>query len=250
MRVECEACRELGAASFRIDGDAVRVTCSACRHVMSVPDGSSERVVEEPVAVPSDAPIEALVDAVVEARDGAAALAPCPKCGARCRGEATACPACGLAASRMAAYAEAQDAAAPASVPEVVQAAWARTALDWNDAARHDEFLQLVVTNNSYAWAARRYRTRGRDAVAQRQLGRLRRAAEAALLASATPRPDASTRTSSRVKRRVLALLITTIAAGALYAMAIADSPMPSGTRSLPTRLGSQGHPARPAAGK
>jgi hypothetical protein len=251
VRVECESCRALVVASFAIDGAAVRVTCSVCRHVMNVPGGLSERVVERPVAVPSDAPLEALVDAVVEARDGAAALASCPKCEARYRGEARACPACGLATSRMAAYAEARDAAAvPASVPEVVQAAWARTALDWNDTARHDELLQLVATSNAYAWAAGRYRTRGRDAVAQRQLDRLRRAAEAALLASATPRPDASARTSSRVKRRVLALLITTITAGALYAMGIADSPAPSGARSIPARLVPLGHPARPPTGK
>jgi hypothetical protein len=250
VRVECEACRELTVASFRIEGDAVRVTCSACRHVMSVPGGLSERVVEGPVAVPSDAPIEALVDAVVEARDGAAALAPCPKCGAVHRGEARACPACGLAVARMAAYAEARDAAVPEAVPEAVQAAWARTALDWHDTVRHDELLQLVASNNSYAWAAGRYRTRGRDPVARRQLDRLRRAAEAALLASATPRPDASTRTTSRVKRRVLALLITTITAGALYAMGIADSPAPSGARSIPARLVPPGHPARPPMGK
>jgi len=206
-------------------------------------------VVDGLASAPSDAPVEAVVDAVVEARGGAAALAPCPKCGARCRGEATACPACGLAGSRMAAYAEARDAAVPAAVPEAVQTAWGRTVLDWNAAARHDELLQLVVTNHSYAWAAGRYRTRGRDPVARRQLDRLRRAAEAALLASATPRLDASARTSSRVKRRVLALLITTITAGALYAMGIADSPAPSDARSIPARLPPPGHPARPPTG-
>jgi hypothetical protein len=155
----------------------------------------------------------------------------------------------------MAAYAEARDAAVaapvPEAVPEVVQAAWARAAEDWNDAARHDELLQRVVTNNSYAWAARRYRTRGRDAIAVRQLDRLRRAAEAAFLAGATPRADASTRASSRVRRRVLALLITTIAAGALYAMGIAEQPAPPTARSIPARLSvPPGHPPRPPTGK
>ena len=250
MRVECEACRELTAASFRIDGDAVRVTCSVCGHMMRVPEARGEAVLAAPGAAAIEVSIEASGEMPVEASGPSDPQPSCPKCGLRYRAEATACPACGLAVARMAAYAEARDAAALAPVPEVVQAAWARTALDWNDTARHDELLQLVASNNSYAWAAGRYRMRGRDAVAQRQLERLRRAAEAALLASATPRPDASARTSSRVKRRVLVLLITTITAGALYAMGIADSPAPSGARPVPARLVPPGHLARPPTGK
>jgi ribosomal protein S27E len=225
VRVECESCRELASARFAIDGAAVRVTCSVCGHVMRVPEGPGEAVVDAPgersIDAPGDAP-----GAAPGAAPGGAPL--CPKCGAGLRGEATACPACGLAASRMAAYAEARDAPVSVSVPEAVQAAWARTVQDWNAAARHDELLRLVVNNNSYAWAAGRYRTRGRDAVAVRQLDRLRRAAEAAFLAGATPRTEAPTRKSSRVRRRVLALLITMIAAGALYAMGLAEQPAPS----------------------
>jgi len=235
VRVECEACRELVPASFGIDGADVRVTCSVCGHVMRVPGGPGAAAVEAPIERSGDAPGDASA---------------CPKCGAGLRGEATACPACGLAAARMAAYAGARDAAVAAPVPEVVQAAWARTALDWNTAARHDELLQLVVTHNAYAWAAGRYRTRGRDAVAVRQLDRLRRAAEAAFLAGATPRADASARESSRRRRRVLALLITVIAAGALVAMGIADPPAPSTGRSIPARLSVPGHPDRPPPGK
>lgn len=229
-------------ASFGFDGAAVRVTCSMCGHVMRVPEGQGEAAVAVPVVAAVEAPVEA---------SGPSGRRPsCPKCGTLCRREAMACPACGLAAARMAAYAEARDAAVAAPVPEAVQAAWARTVLDWNAAARHDELLQLVVSNHSYAWAAGRYRTRGRDATAQRQLGRLRRAAEAALLAGATPRRDASARKSSRVRRRVLALVITTITAGALYAIGIADPPAPSSAWSIPARLSSPGHPAHPPTGK
>ena len=255
MRVECEACRGLVEASFRIEGDAVGVTCPACRHVMRVP---------------GDVPPDVMGDA---SGDPAGPAPRCPKCGAACRGEAIACPACGLAVTvnarparragpnlrhgslrldvcRANDAAEARDAAGPGAVPEAVRAAWTRTVEAWSDPARHDELLQLVATHRAYAWAAGRYRARGDDAIARRQLDRLRRAAEAALLAGATPRPDVAARTSSRTRRRLLALVITTIAAGALYAMGIADPPPPSSARPSPARLLPAGHPARPPTGK
>ena len=134
-------------------------------------------------------------------------------------------------------------------VPEVVEAAWARTALDWNDAARHDELLQQVAAHRAYAWAAGRYRARGSDPIAQRQLDRLRRAAEAALLATATPRRDAKVK-SARARRRVLALLITTIAAGAVCAFGLSEQPLPSNAAPHPRRLTPVGHLARPSPGK
>lgn len=116
----------------------------------------------------------------------------------------------------MAAYRDARDAA----VPEPVREAWTRTTEHWDDPAQHDELLRLVVTNNVYAWAAGRYRTRGGDPIAQRQLERLRRAAEITMFASATVRPEAK-RASYRSLTSVLVVLIIVIAAGLLYAMVI-----------------------------
>jgi len=118
----------------------------------------------------------------------------------------------------MAAYTAARDAA----VPDALRDAWTRATERWNDAAAHDELLRLVVANNGYAWAAGRYRTRERDAVAERQLERLRRAAEVTLLVSATARPDAAT-TPYRAATSVLAILIVLIVAGLVYATAIRD---------------------------
>jgi hypothetical protein len=193
MRVECESCHEVVAASFARDGEAVRATCAVCAHAMTValaaPDGR-------------------------EAGD-----ARCPKCGAPRRGDA-ACAGCGLAAARMADFAEARD----ASVPGPVHEAWAHAAAAWEDPARHDELLRQVASRNCYAWAAGRYRARLPDAIAERQLDRLRRAAEATLLATATVRPDAEMR-PYRVTRGVLAFLIAVIAAGLLYATVIREPP-------------------------
>jgi ribosomal protein L40E len=141
-------------------------------------------------------------------------LALCPKCGAPRAPRATACAGCGLTVARIAAYTAARDAA----VPDAMRDAWTRATERWNDAAVHDELLRLVVANNGYAWAAGRYRARERDAVAERQLERLRRAAEVTLMASATARRDEEAR-PYRAVTSVLAVLIAVIIAGLLYAM-------------------------------
>jgi len=141
----------------------------------------------------------------------------------------------------MAAYALARDAA----VPDVLRHAWTHTTTHWHDPAAHDELLRLVVANNCYAWAAGRYRTRERDAVAERQLERFRRAAEVTLLASATARPDAASK-PYRSATTVLAILIILIAAGLVYATVARDHAIPTSARpqpSGPVRPLSPGHP-------
>jgi hypothetical protein len=255
VRVECESCRELVVASFALDGHAVRATCPACRHVMSVVEaagpeagapealrpeeavpetsrpersalersGSATAPVQGPVGAPThaqaDAPDDAPDDAPTQVAAGAAGdRSPCPKCGAVRGGDATACGSCGLAVARMAAYIDARDAA----VPDPVREAWARAAAAWHDDARHDDLLGLVASHNAYVWAAGRYRARGDDAVARRQLDRLRRAAEATLLASATVRPAAETR-PYRGTAGVLAVLVVMTVIGVLYAVVLRD---------------------------
>jgi hypothetical protein len=217
MRVECESCHQLVTASFGIDAGALRATCPACHHAMIVP-----------VAPAAAAPV-------------------CPKCGATLRGDATACPGCGLATSHMADYTAARDAA----VPEPVRAAWARAAEAWSDPARHDELLQQVAAHRCYAWAAGRYRTRARDPIAERQLDRLRRAVEATLLAGASVRPD-PVATPYRATLGVLALLIAAIVVGLVYATLLrgpsdATIAPPGPSPPPPVRLLTPAHPVSPS---
>lgn len=159
----------------------------------------------------------------------APAPASCPKCGAPRRAE-RACPRCGLSADRMEAFARARD----ASVPEEVAAAWERVLEAWDDPGRHDALLRLIARHEAYAWAAAKYRDAKRaapaspspfrsypdhavDAIADRQLDRMRRAAEATLYASASAREDRG-RSPYRAATAVLALLIFAIVAGLIFA--------------------------------
>jgi len=218
MRVECESCHQLAVASVAIERGGVRMTCAACRHVMDVPVARALRV--------SVAPL-------------------CPKCGAG-RGGDGACPSCGLAAGHMAAYHDAREAAVPASV----RAAWDHAVAGWTEPARHDAVVQQAAAHRSFAWAASRYRTRGDDPIAERQLDRLRRAAEATLLASATVRPDAAT-APYRASTGVLAVLILVVVVGLVYATVLrrpSGAAAPAGIAAPTTPTGAvrpltPGHP-------
>lgn len=187
----------------------------------------------------------------------APAPASCPKCGALRRGE-RACPRCGLAAERMPAYAKAQDAA----VPEAVAAAWERVIEAWDDAGRHDALLRLIARHGAYAWAAARYRDAKRaapaspspfrsypdqavDAIADRQLDRMRRAAEATLHAGASAREDRG-RSPYRAATAVLAMLIVAIVAGLVFAAAVqGHRPAGGGAGAVPASPAAA--PAQPA---
>lgn len=225
MRVECESCRELVAASFAIAGDAVRATCPACGHAMTVAGAPGAAI----GAAIEAAPPEVAPETAPEAPG-------CPKCGAALGGGTSACAVCGLAADRRAAYVDARDAA----IPEPLRDAWERAIRAWSDPALHDEVLRLVAVHSCYAWAAARYRTRRGDPVAARQLDRLRRAAEATLLASATARPDPAAR-PYRAAVGVLAVLIVAIGVGLIYAMAARTPTGPNA--AVPARPLVPGHP-------
>lgn len=141
-----------------------------------------------------------------------AELASCPKCGTG-KTDAPACPRCGLVAERWEGFAATRDAEAP----DVLIAAWDRAALAWDDPALHDEVMRLVAQHDAYAWAAARYRTRAGDPVGDRQLARVRRAAEATMLAGASARAD-KTPKPYRAATTVLVMLIVAAIAGLLYA--------------------------------
>jgi len=215
VRVECESCSKLGVAQLAVAGGVVRATCGACGHVT----------------------VTALAGAPPEVAEQASEAALCPKCGAVRRADAIACATCGLAAARMAAFLDARD----ATVAEPVRSAWQHATDAWTDDARHDALFQVAATHNAYAWAAGRYRSR-RDSIADRQLERLRRAAEATLLAGATVRADASAR-PYRATAGVLAALVIVVAAGLMYAMVVRERRHAARPHAQPGEL----EPAEPA---
>ncbi|MEO7732811.1 MAG: hypothetical protein ABIY55_17725, partial [Kofleriaceae bacterium] len=174
------------------------------------------------------------------ARSATESFGMCPKCGAA-RTAAEACASCGLAVARMAGYADARE----ASVPDAVRDAWQHVTEAWTDPARHDELLRVVALHDSYAWAAGRYRTR-RDDLAVSQLERLRRAAEATLLATAIARPDAST-APYRATRGVLMVLILAVIVGLVYAMVIRSRGAPAPAQAVPVQALVPGHAVGPS---
>lgn len=208
MRVECGSCKKLSEARFEQDLDGtVVVTCATCGKPTAAPLGD-KRIKSTTI------PIDKL----------------CPKCGATRKPDAEACAACGIATSRMAAYAEERDAA----VPDEVHAAWKVVQASWADPARHDELLLLVSRHNCYAWAAGRYRDKARsrphDPIAARQLERLRRAGEATLFATASARPERKAGSYAGVIA-VLGVLLLALVGGVIYALTRHnDAPLPSST--------------------
>jgi hypothetical protein len=195
--VECESCKQLVVATFAADGTAVRATCPSCGAVMSTQS--------TPAAPP--APPEGATRAAGER---------CPKCATARHGE-RACPSCGLAADKMASYGDVRD----ADIPAAVRAAWEHVTAAWDDEARHDALWELVSTNGCHAWAAGRYRAasleRPGDPIAPRRIERIRRAAEATLVATAAVKRAPGS--PYRATTGILALLIVMLVIGLLYAV-------------------------------
>lgn len=166
---------------------------------------------------------------------------PCPKCESLRRDPRGACPRCGLAADRMASYAKDTEAA----IPDVLTAAWDRAVETWDDPARHDEVIRLVSQHDAFTWAATRYRTRAGDPIGDRQLARVRKAAEATLYASATARKDNAPK-PYRALTAVLIMLIVAAIAGMLYATVMRDNTPAEPDRSKPTPADPVRHVAPP----
>ena len=149
----------------------------------------------------------------------AEAIASCPKCGTTRDTSRTNCASCGLAHAKMTELAAARDA-----VPDALGAAWDRAVAEWSDSTTHDEVLRLVTQHDAYAWAAARYRERARehpdDAIAKQQLDRVRKAAEATLLATAAAKRQAKGPEPYRATVAILGLLVLLIIALLVYAVA------------------------------
>lgn len=106
-----------------------------------------------------------------------------------------------------------------AEVPADVQDAWQRALEAWDDATRHEALLGVMARRQCFAWVAARYRERAGDAIADRQLERIRLTATATLLGAA-PRRDAGP-TPYRSSIITLGILIVMIVVGLVYAMVI-----------------------------
>lgn len=152
-------------------------------------------------------------------------MARCPKCNTEVPEQATACKRCGLATARMEGFARERD----ASVPPALVSAWERAELAWNHPLAHDEVLRLVVDHQAYAWAAARYRTRAGDPVAEAQLVRIRKAAEATLFATGVARKVKDQPRPYRSLTAVMILLVLAAVGGLVYAKMMRDKSEPRG---------------------
>ncbi|MEO8843166.1 MAG: hypothetical protein ABI591_11495 [Kofleriaceae bacterium] len=101
--------------------------------------------------------------------------------------------------------------------PAVVTAAWDEVIAHWDEPARHDTLLGLVVANNCFAWAAGRYKAKAGDPIADKNLERLRKAATVTMMATAAPRPDES-KVPYRNAMLVLIVLAILMGVGVIYA--------------------------------
>jgi hypothetical protein len=114
-------------------------------------------------------------------------------------------------------------------VPDAVVATWDRAVESWDDPARHEALIAAVASFSCYAWAAAQYKTRAGDPIADKQLDRLRKAATATMLATATARPEATTM-PYRNTMLVLLVLVILIGVGVVYAI-VHDRPTTTDVR-------------------
>lgn len=216
------------------------VACAHCgaRAEVSVKPSQPEAAPPSTAAAPlssSPTPSPSSSSSSRAATDAGAAR--CPKCHAVV-GDRASCPGCGLATSRMAGFAAARD----ASVPDELRAAWQRVVDSWQDQPRHDAFVQLAASASAFAWAAGQYqevrRQRPDDAIARRQLERVRRTTEAAMLASAAA-VGRNEKAPYRSATAILVMLVVVLVAGALYATFMRETRTPGPvTPVMPVRSG------------
>jgi hypothetical protein len=108
-------------------------------------------------------------------------------------------------------------------IPDRVQAAWQRCTESWDESARHTELFQLGVADNALAWVASRYRERGDDPIAQTQLEKIRKAAIASMMVTATAKP-ASEKSPYRNSILVLGALVLAILFAFIATQFLVDS--------------------------
>lgn len=144
----------------------------------------------------------------------------CPKCGAPRADTATACARCGLAVAHMASFAARSEEVAA----EPLAQAWQNCLDDWSNTAHHDELLRLVSQHDAYTWAVARYRGRPEDAIRDRQLARLAKAAELMMYASAGKQEQDRAPTPYRNFLIVVVVLLVATVVGLLFAKIAVDT--------------------------
>jgi DNA-directed RNA polymerase subunit M/transcription elongation factor TFIIS len=197
VKVQCARCKEVVALGrFAVVGDAIEVTCPECGQVYRIGSETGQEV--SPPAQPS--PGE---------REGDR----CPKCDKPVPKGAEACPACGLGRPRFAAFS-----AEPADEPAAVAAAWAECRARWTEPETHDRFLDAVTAAQAFDAGARRYREVLRESPADERarqgLARVRRRAEAALLAAPV---RAKGPAGPEPYKNVVLLLLVLVALGGIF---------------------------------
>ena len=113
-------------------------------------------------------------------------------------------------------------------IPAAVCAVWEHLGSAWDDPARHDAFVALVAEHGCYAWAAARYRERAGDAIADRQLARLKDIAVERLTPPARAKPKSLG--VVRLFGVLAAALFVTVVFGFLYVSTCdsgSDKPVP-----------------------
>ena len=117
-------------------------------------------------------------------------------------------------------------------VNEAVSAAWERVLEGWDEPARHEALLALVVQHSEFAWAAGRYKEKGDDPIAVERLDRLRKAATATMMATATKKAEEERSPYTKTMVWLVVMLIMLII-GLLFARIVTDR---SPKRSPPVR--------------
>lgn len=107
-------------------------------------------------------------------------------------------------------------------MPDDLTAAWQRVTEQWDDSTRHETFFALAARHNCFAWAAGRYREHAGDAVADKQLDRIRRAVTATMMATATQRSEPKAPYRSALV--VLICLVAAVMVGLVITKQLHDS--------------------------
>lgn len=253
MRVECPSCKKTVSPALAINQTDVGAKCPACNAVIPkdvLADGVSDDEVATTTPLPRVKEMDDAARAAVEASDAAiAATTPipvtvesCPKCATPLKSPGlAACAACGLAVARWRSFSAERD----EKVAEPLRAAWDRVVARWDDETRHDTLFELVTEKGEYGWAAGRYREQARDrpgdAIAARQIDRIKRALEATLLVSGTAR-DKPQPSPYKNLVTMLGVLIVVLLVGVAYAFIKSrGSDDPGPTQPVPVQ------PTRPA---
>ena len=92
---------------------------------------------------------------------------------------------------------------------EAVAAAWDKVVEDWQNQARHDALMSLVVNAKEFKWAATKYREKKGDPIADAQLAKLTSAAMATMLVSTRTKDDKDP--AAVYKRALIWLLVLVV---------------------------------------